>query len=257
MSFLHRLRFAVAAPLGVQPVRPARADNSVALIGRPAMSASPVSVPVATPAGPAYAPRTTRSSNGLKEFLWHLDGVGRGQLLDVGPVWQHTVGFFIERGFRVYSEDLLSEWQSFRSGEDEKVRALGLGEGDEDMTPAGRAERFLRTSLQHKPDSLDGILLWDLLDYFDSALGASVVARVSSLVRDGGVVMALFHSRKPEGFHRYRVVDAHNIELIGAPSPAAPQRAYQNREIQDLFGRFRSSKMFVGRDQVREGLFVK
>lgn len=221
------------------------------------MSAAPVSTPSGTHAGPAYAPRAPRPSNGLKEFLWHLDGVGRGQLLDVGPVWQHTVGFFIERGFRVYSEDVLGEWQTFLGEEEAKVRALGQSECKEDMTPAGRAERFLKANLQHGPGTLDGILLWDMLDYLDSALGARVIARVTSLVRDGGVVLAFFHSRKPQDFHRYRVLDSQNVELVGAPCSIAPQRVYQNREIQDLFGRFRTSKTFVSRDQVREVLFVK
>jgi len=32
---------------------------------------------------------------------------------------------------------------------------------------------------------------------------------------------------------------------------------YQNREIQDLFGRYRSSKSFIARDQLRETLFTK
>jgi len=96
-----------------------------------------------------------------------------------------------------------------------------------------------------------------MLDYFDSALGSRVVARISSLVRDGGVVLALFHSRKPEEFHRYRVLDGQNLELVGASCSLTPQRVYQNREIQDLFGRFRSSKTFVGRDQVGEWLFTK
>jgi hypothetical protein len=253
MSFLQRLRFSAAGHVSGQHSRQVRPDGAAALAGNFAMSASPVSAP----AGPGYAPRTLRPSNGLKQFLWQLDGVGRGQLLDVGPVWQHTVGFFIERGFRVYSEDLMGELQVFRAAEEAKVRALGPGEGDEDMTPAGRAARFLKTSLQHEPGTLDGILLWDLLDYCDGAFGERVVQRVASLVRDGGVVLALFHSRKPDGFHRYRVHDAENLELVGANCSLTPQRVYQNREIQDLFSRFRSSKTFVGRDQVREGLFIK
>jgi hypothetical protein len=32
---------------------------------------------------------------------------------------------------------------------------------------------------------------------------------------------------------------------------------YQNREIQDLFSQFRTTKSFVGRDQLRENLFIK
>jgi hypothetical protein len=31
----------------------------------------------------------------------------------------------------------------------------------------------------------------------------------------------------------------------------------QNREMLDLFAKFRTSKTFVGRDQLREGLFLK
>ena len=34
---------------------------------------------------------TSRISNGLKEFLWQLQGIGKGSLLDVGPVWGSTV----------------------------------------------------------------------------------------------------------------------------------------------------------------------
>jgi hypothetical protein len=53
------------------------------------------------------------------------------------------------------------------------------------------------------------------------------------------------------------VLDAENLELVGANCSLTPQRVYQNREIQDMFSRFRSSKTYVGRDQVREGLFIK
>ncbi len=99
--------------------------------------------------------------------------------------------------------------------------------------------------------------MWDILDYLDTDLMTKLAARVTSLVRDGGVVFAIFHARKPEAFHRYRVLDAQNLELIPASCPFAPQRVFQNREISNLFCRYRSSKTFVGRDQLREGLFVK
>jgi hypothetical protein len=99
--------------------------------------------------------------------------------------------------------------------------------------------------------------MWDILDYLDNDLMTQLAARITSLVRDGGVVFAIFHARKPETFHRYRVLDAENLELIPTPCPFVPQRVLQNREISNLFSRYRSSKTFVGRDQIREGLFVK
>ena len=42
-----------------------------------------------------------------------------------------------------------------------------------------------------------------------------------------------------------------------APTLAVHARVFQNREILDSFGQFRTSKTFVGRDQIREGLFLK
>ena len=125
------------------------------------------------------------------------------------------------------------------------------------MTPAARAERFLENTLRYPANTFDAVLLWDLLDYLDSELVSRLVVRITSLVRDGGVALAIFHTRKPEAFHRYRVLDAQNLELIPASCPFSPQRVYQNREISDLFRVFRSSKTFVGRDQLRESLFVK
>ena len=81
--------------------------------------------------------------------------------------------------------------------------------------------------------------------------------RLSTLVRDAGAVMAIFHTRMPEQFYRYRVLDATNLDPVQFPAIALPQHIYQNREIQDLFSRFRTSKTFVARDQIREIVFAK
>ena len=223
-----------------------------------AASAPPVKAMKTGPGtNPSIVPRTLRLSNGLKEFLCQLDGIGRGHLLDLGPARQTTITFFIERGFKVYTEDLLATWKLFLDAEEKQWRELPPGAAALEMTPAARAERFLESTLTHPADTFDAVLVWDLLDYLDGDLVSRLVSRVTSLVRDGGVAFAIFHSRKPEAFHRYRVVDAQNLELIPALCPFAPQRVFQNREIADLFRRFHSSKTFVGRDQLREGLFVK
>jgi hypothetical protein len=81
--------------------------------------------------------------------------------------------------------------------------------------------------------------------------------RVYSMLRPGGAVLSLFHSRTPERFCRYRIADTQTFELLPASTLSVHARVFQNREILDIFGKFRSSKTFVGRDQVREGLFLK
>jgi SAM-dependent methyltransferase len=200
---------------------------------------------------------STRVSNGLKEFLWNLDGLGRGALLDLGPAWQTTLSFFIERGFRVSSEDILRGWKGFLAEEEARLRDDAKALETLDMTPAGRATRFLAENLKYPRSSFDAVLLWDLLDYLEPTLAKQVVANLTELLRPGGVVFAMFHSKKPEGFQRYRVADSNTLQVISTPVVCPAQRAYQNREIQDLFGRYRTMKSFVGRDQLRETLFIK
>jgi hypothetical protein len=101
------------------------------------------------------------------------------------------------------------------------------------------------------------VLAWDLLDYFDAELLPRAMERMYSLLQPSGIILAMFHSRPAERFHRYRIVDTQTIEMLPAPTVAVHAHVFQNREILDLFGKFRSSKTFVGRDQLREALFLK
>jgi 2-polyprenyl-3-methyl-5-hydroxy-6-metoxy-1,4-benzoquinol methylase len=198
-----------------------------------------------------------RISNGLKEFLWNLDGLGRGTLLDLGPAWQTTLTFFIERGFRVTSDDLLRSWKAFLDEEEVRLKNAVASSENVDLTPAGRAVRFLQDNLKYSPSSFDAVLLWDVLDYIEPTVAKQAVACLTELLRPGGIVFAMFHSKKPEAFQRYRVADSTTLQVISATPLCPSQRVYQNREIQDLFGRFRTMKSFVGRDQLRETLFIK
>src|SRR5271168_90381 len=147
---------------------------------------------VAPAAGATRAPQmqeVNRISNGLKELLWNLDGLGRGTMLDLGPAWQTTLSFFIERGFRVSSEDILRGWKEFLAEEEARLRGAGVagagsanasgntsgstsGSDALDMTPTARAVRFLTANLQYQKSSFDAVLLWDLLDYLEPAVAS-------------------------------------------------------------------------------------
>jgi len=223
----------------------------------PPVKAVAVASAGAASAASGAAQKSGRQSNGLKEFLWQLEGIGHGHLLDLGPARQTTITFFIERGYKVYTEDLLATWKNFLDEEALRLKKLPADADRSEFTPEGRAKKFLETTMLYPDGTFDAVLLWDMLDYLDNDLMNRLAVRLTSLVRDGGVVFAIFHTRKPVLFNRYRVLDAQNLELIPATCPFEPQRVFQNREISNLFGRYRSSKMFVGRDQLREGLFVK
>src|SRR6202171_2416559 len=199
----------------------------------------------------------TRVSNGLKEFLWNLEGLGRGTLLDLGAAWQTTLNFFIERNFRVSTEGILRGWKTFVDEEEARLREDPALREKLDTTPEGRASRFLKSNMQYKPASFGAVLLWHALDYLDPSMTTQTVACVTELLRPAGIVLAMFHSKKAEGFQRYRVADSNTLQVVQARSLTPFYKVYQNREIQDLFSQFRTTKSFVGRDQLRENLFIK
>ena len=146
----------------------------------------------------------------------------------------------------------------FLDQEEKMLREAGKSHDPSvDLTPAGRATRFLASNLLYPPASFDAVLLWDLLDYLEQPVATKTVACITELLRPGGVVFAMFHSKKPEGFQRYRVADSSTLQVISSPLLCPAQRVYQNREIQDLFARYRTTKSFIARDQLRETLFIK
>jgi hypothetical protein len=263
MSFISKLR-------AVSSVASASVSPSAGT--RPVTNASAAAVRSAyarnlrVPAAPLHAPGGTsataeensaRFSNGLKEFLWQIGDVGRGNLLDLGAVSQATLNYFIERNFKVYTEDLLAAWGAFLELDFAHAHSLPPEAERPDTSPAAQASRFLASNLRYPADSFDAILLWDVLDYMDREAANQFLLRLTSLTRDGGAVLAIFHTRPPEQFQRYRVLDAHNLELVSVPTLVRPRHVYQNREIQELFEKFRTQKTFVSRDQLREGVFVK
>ena len=198
-----------------------------------------------------------RISNGLKEFLWLIDGSGQGRILDLGAVFQSTVMFFIERGFRLSTEDMMRSWKEFLTTEEENMRNMKVGDESARVSQGMLAGKFLDCNLQYPEDNFHGVLAWDLFDYLDAELLPRVMERLYTVLRPGGAILASFHSKTPERFNRYKIVDGQNIELIPSATLAVHSRIFQNREILDIFGKFRSSKTFVGRDQVREALFLK
>jgi hypothetical protein len=210
----------------------------------------------ATAAAPAADSSNVRASNGLKDFLWLLSGIEHGHLLDLGPVAQSTVSFFTEKGFKVYSEDLLRAWEQHLRAAEERLRRAPAGTV-EPLDPQTLAERFLTENLQYREQQFHAILAWDVCDYLDVHVLPLAVQRLYSILQPNGVLLGIFHSRPAAEFRRYRVVDAHSIELLPAASRLSPQRALQNRDLMNLFSAFRSSKTYVARDQLREALFNK
>lgn len=207
-------------------------------------------------------PENLRVSNGLREFLRHLGNLEDGRLLDLGPVSQATIDFFTGRTFKLYSNDLLRAWHEFLAAELAEMMAAKAGGSAaagaaERPDPGERAARFLSGILDYPVATFHGVLVWDLLDYLPPEAVLALVARLYELMRPGGAILAIFHDRAPERFHRYRVISAEGVDCVPAKAPVPFGRVLPNREILNLFNKFRASKTFVGRDHIREALFTR
>lgn len=212
-------------------------------------------VPAVTAAANHSSPNF-RTSNGLKDFLWLLSDVENGRLLDLGAVSQATLNFFIERGFRVTTDDFVRSWRDFRAEEEEKQRMEEQSDFYEPFSFGQIAGRFLDQSLQYSEESFNAVLIWDIFDHLEAELLPKITDRLYDIMRPGGAVLAIFHS-KPDHVYRYRIVDNQTIESIPIGTCVSHNHAFKNSEILELFKRFRSAKTFVGRDQLREGLFIR
>ncbi|HEV2388925.1 MAG TPA: class I SAM-dependent methyltransferase [Candidatus Acidoferrales bacterium] len=211
--------------------------------------------PPRAPEPPRPAPGASlRHSNGLKDFLWLIPERPQGRILDLGPVAQATVSFFTDRNFRVSTEDLVRSWVEFR---DERERNAAGADPAEHPDPAALAADFLKLSLRFDPETFHGILAWDAFDFLESELLHPLAARLHQLLAPGGVLLAAFHDAATIGPSHYRVRDGETLELVPSRRPPPVRRVFQNREILALFGDFRSSRTFVGRDHLREALFLK
>jgi hypothetical protein len=216
-------------------------------------------------------PASLRRSNGLKDFLWLMPEVEQGRLLDLGPVAQSTVMFFTDRGFRVTTEDLVRTWAEFeaeRKAERERDASAeaprnsnGGGRAQqappEPPTPAELAANFLERNLHFEPESFHAVLVWDVLDYLEPDFLGPLVERLYQLMAPGGVLLAAFHDSMEVEPVSYRVRDNETVDMVPARHRQPIRHVFQNREILALFEGFRSSRTYVGRDHLREALFLK
>jgi hypothetical protein len=122
------------------------------------------------------------------------------------------------------------------------------------------------------------VLCWNLADYLDETLVKPVVARLWSLTKPEGMLLAFFHTREagPDApCYRYHIVGNDTLEVqhiqsrrdvrkgpTGAVHSALDksfrlQRVFNNRHIENLFRDFASIKFFLTRDNVREVLVVR
>jgi hypothetical protein len=183
------------------------------------------------------------ATKALHKFLQTLTSRELPVLLDLGPVVGSNVSYFGEQlGCKIFVEDIFADL-------DRHVR-----EGKIDQLP-----EFLKKRFPQLDSSVDGILCWDLIDYFDRPSAQELASQLTRVLRPDGALLGFFGSAPPQGAHytKFIIVDEVNLKHRSYPAARGRQAILLNRDIIRLFSGLRVSDSFLLKNNSREILFRK
>jgi hypothetical protein len=212
-----------------------------AMLGQRRLAEPAISTSRETPVGIATDP--SYATKALQKFLSCLQGRTKPVIVDLGPVVGANVTFFGEQlGCRIRVEDV--------GGDIDRH----LKDGTVDQLPAFFSGRFTEP-----PQSVDGILCWDLLDYLDRPAAQGLAAALSRLLRPGGCLLGFFSTADSQQpiYTKYVVMDDSTLQYKTYPARRARHRGLLNGDIIKLFKDLRVTDSFLMKSNLREMLFRK
>ena len=194
--------------------------------------------------GPSDGP--VHPTKALAKFLNSLSSRSQPVLLDLGPVIGQNVTFFGEQlGCKILVENVFKDI-------DRHVKEGKLAE----------LPSFLEKRFPQEDASIDGILLWDVLDYLDKPSAQTLARQLVRLLRPEGALLAFFMAGQPQTpppaeYTRYVVANPTGLQHRSYPSARAKQRPLANRDIERMFEPLRVTEQFLLKNNLREVLFRK
>src|SRR5580693_8876004 len=184
----------------------------------------------------------TRQSRGLEQFFFNIRDVVGLSVLDCAGASQDNIDFLINLGHKVYAQDL--------------VRNLDEAFGTDltEQTNPSRIEYFLKQNFDYPSETLDGVLLWDALQFMSPPLLNATVERLYDVMRPKSYLLAFFTATervRDVPSNSFRIADSKTIVLTERGIRPAGQ-VFNNRNLEKLFGKFESVKFFLTRESLRE-----
>jgi hypothetical protein len=171
------------------------------------------------------------------------------RVVDAGGTSPTNINYLASLGHSIFMADLVddayeSDWQT------------GV---DEDDKPILNVEGFLEQTLNFSGRTFDIVLLWATLDYLPEPFVVPVVNRLHASMNSGGQVLAFFHTKaqgEQTGFTRFHLTEGDDVQ-IQAAKPHPIQRAFSNRNIENLFGKWSGFRQFLAKDGVSEVIITR
>lgn len=173
-------------------------------------------------------------------------------ILDLGRINSRHISYFGSLCWKVYVCDFLRECKDIFD-EDNGLEA----EGEEEGSPPW--EKVL-CELDFVPNSLHGILLWDILDIFPKVWAEELVRRLSLTLEKGGLMFSFFSPQKPgasTGENGFKTNGEHEEGKLPRFPFGKYSRFYQNSEIMTIFSDFNVLYFYTMRNGYRGILIQK
>jgi hypothetical protein len=192
---------------------------------------------------PADAAGTVAASKVLPRFISALSLRPAPVLLDLGPVVGPNISFFGDRlSCKIHVADLYAE-----------VEAHARAGSREGLTEA------MNVRIHHAVESIDGILCWDLFDFLDRASGQRLAARLTRLLRPGGVLYGFFGASQANltSYTRFFVEAMNTLRLRPSPATLTARTVLTTRDINRMFEGLTVAESILLKTSTRETLFRK
>lgn len=185
---------------------------------------------------------STRQSRGLEQFFFNLHGQVGLSILDLAGASQQNVDFLTNLGHKIYSANVIHSMEEC------------FGIDPSGQTNPGRIEYFLRTNFDYPPETFDGVLMWDSMQFMNQALLTATVDRLADIMRPKSYLLAFFtvNDKVQEvASYGFRIQDSKTL-LVTDRGMRPTGHVFNNRSLEKLFGRFESVKFFLTRENLRE-----
>jgi hypothetical protein len=201
-----------------------------------------VAAAAALPAPPPEPVLTT--SKVLPKLLAVLSHQPSPALVDLGGVVGANVAFFGDRlGCKFIVEDLVAIVEAHAKRPNQ----------------SGLAQAFASQLGALAPESVDGILCWDVFDYLDRPTGQALASRLTGLLKKGGALYGFFGTTAAELTHYTRFVVNSDDTFRQRQYPATRTRRHvlTTRDIGKIFDGLVVTESVLLKTGARETLFRK
>ncbi len=177
----------------------------------------------------------------LAKFVKALTPREAPTVVDLGPAVGANVTFLGERlGCKLRIENLLADKGTW-------FPAPENDEGDEDRPEPPRTLRI-------SDETVDGVLCWDVFDYFDRDGATALASEITRVLKPGGVVFLCHRAEQcPVGGPlEIEVVDETTLKYRLSAESGPVLRVWQSRDVTRMFDRLSVTDSFLLTSRMRE-----